>query len=185
MIIGITGRKRAGKNLASKLIITHSKTMFIERSFAYDLKKIVSILTGLDAHTEHFKTMNIPLWNITGREFFQKLGTNVVRRLNKNTWLYSLLRKYDGTNWIISDVRFPNEADAIKKEQGIILRIRRPSVEPKKNLISFIRRLFRIGEENHKSETSMLKYKVDYEIVAKNALVLEKEIKIFIKTFKL
>jgi hypothetical protein len=33
-------------------------------------------------------------------------------------------------NWIITDTRFPNEADAIKNAGGILIRVERPGVKP-------------------------------------------------------
>ena len=34
------------------------------------------------------------------------------------------------SNWIITDTRFPNEAEAIKKAGGIVIRVNRPGVQP-------------------------------------------------------
>lgn len=47
-------------------------------------------------------------------------------------------------NWIITDVRFPNEAEAIKKRSGIIIRVNRPGMPE---------------GDNHPSETSLDDYK--------------------------
>ena len=52
-------------------------------------------------------------------------------------------------NWIITDTRFPNEAQAIKDRGGIIIRIDRPGVKP---------------INNHPSEIGLDDWKFDYKI---------------------
>lgn len=54
-------------------------------------------------------------------------------------------------NWIITDVRFPNEAQAIKDRGGIMIRIERPGVES------------HCGGQ-HPSETALDNYNFDYVI---------------------
>lgn len=53
-------------------------------------------------------------------------------------------------NWIITDTRFPNEAEAIKKKKGIIIRVERPGIKP---------------INAHPSETGLDSWKFDYKIV--------------------
>ncbi len=52
-------------------------------------------------------------------------------------------------NWIITDTRFPNEAEAIKKAGGIVIRVDRPGVKP---------------INDHPSEIGLDKWKFDYKI---------------------
>lgn len=81
------------------------------------------------------------------RELLQDLGTNVCRKIHEDFWINSLfvdykklIRNIDWStqkkankclseakypNWIITDVRFPNEAKAIKDRGGIIIRVNR------------------------------------------------------------
>lgn len=58
------------------------------------------------------------------------------------------LEKYP--NWIITDVRFPNEAKSIKDRSGIVIRVNRGDKKPSENL--------------HESETALDDYKFDYVI---------------------
>lgn len=87
---------------------------------------------------------------MTVRDFLQKLGTEAIRdSLHENTWVNATMIDYkkessecgiskigtivncvDYPNWIITDTRFPNEAEAIKKAGGIVIRINRPGVQP-------------------------------------------------------
>lgn len=82
---------------------------------------------------------------MTVREFLQKLGTDGLRDgLHENTWVNALMADYKPgsffpnvpaedhaklPNWIITDTRFPNEAEAIKKAGGIIIRVDRPGIK--------------------------------------------------------
>lgn len=70
------------------------------------------------------------LWEreYTPRDLMQIIGTEFFRnQLHPNTWINAVLKDYrpDISNWIISDVRFINEAEAIKDRGGFIIRITR------------------------------------------------------------
>lgn len=107
---------------------------------------------------------------MTVREFLQKLGTEAMRDgLHTNVWVNALFAdykaivtepaKFGGTaigeypNWIITDMRFPNEMEAVVKRNGITIRVTRPAKKGKNTA-----RL-------HPSETSLDKAKFDYEII--------------------
>lgn len=85
---------------------------------------------------------------ITVRKFLQKFGTEVGRSIDNDLWVKALFQDYvinqypeyattdDGRriaigmntiepNWIIPDVRFWNEAEAIRKRKGILIRVER------------------------------------------------------------
>lgn len=79
---------------------------------------------------------------MTYRELLQKLGTEAMReRLHTNVWVNALFADYkperiilpddptfikeDFPNWIITDVRFPNEAQAVRDRGGVLIRINR------------------------------------------------------------
>lgn len=113
--------------------------------------------------TEQFVPMTV-------RDFLQKLGTDGLRDgLHENVWVNALMSDYipddvqwaDGPlggyepgtefpNWIITDTRFPNEAEAIRKKDGILIRVERPGVKP---------------VNNHPSEVSLDKYNFDHTII--------------------
>lgn len=100
--------------------------------------------------------------SMTVREFLQKLGTDGLRNgLHENTWVNALMCDYIGMydldtdrttypNWVITDTRFPNEAQAIKDAGGIIIRVDRPGVS---------------ATNDHPSETSLDDWKFDYKIM--------------------
>lgn len=86
--------------------------------------------------------------HVTPRLLLQSIGTDIVRVINPNIWINSLFQYYTISdlalakmrrkgfapissllalpNWIITDVRFPNEAKAIKDKTGLLIRVNRP-----------------------------------------------------------
>jgi hypothetical protein len=101
-------------------------------------------------------------WKRTYRELLQEVGTEVFReRFGQDIWVNVLLSRYKQPgytyypNWFIPDVRFVNEVEAIKKANGIVIRINR-------------------GERtsNHPSEASLDNYK-DFDAIVENSGTLE------------
>lgn len=117
--------------------------------------------------------VTIPL-SITVREFLQNLGTDAIRNnLHSNAWVNALMADYleqdkvesigdymslttPASKWIITDVRFPNEAQAIKDRGGVIVRIDRPGIAP---------------VNAHPSETALDNWTFDYKIANVSDLV--------------
>jgi hypothetical protein len=157
MIIGISGYSGSGKDLVGTIIQEISLNKWHIKKWAGKLKTIASILTGIPVENfedqEFKKTLLGPEWGtvkdiplngvpvfadiqfnslMTVRDFLQKLGTDAIRDgLHENTWVNATLADYTTeSNWIITDTRFPNEAEAIKKAGGIVVRINRPGVQP-------------------------------------------------------
>ena len=114
---------------------------------------------------------------MTVREFLQKLGTEAMRDgLHTNVWVNALFSDYNTDSfkesqdfvkkmpieemiikrnnfeyhpsWCITDMRFPNEYDAIKNKNGIVIRINRP----------------RVSVNDHSSEKALDNFKFDYVI---------------------
>jgi len=157
MIIGISGYSGSGKDLVGTIIQEISLNKWHIKKWAGKLKTIASILTGIPVENfedqEFKKTLLGPEWGtvkdiplngvpvfadmqfnslMTVRDFLQKLGTEAIRdSLHENTWVNATMVDYTAeSNWIITDTRFPNEAEAIKKAGGIVVRINRPGVQP-------------------------------------------------------
>ena len=122
------------------------------KKFAGKLKQIASILTGIPAENfedQEFKKLDMsPEWGMTYREFFQNLGTEAMRDgLHANVWMNALFADYKEEfisggignfhdprpsyksigfpNWIITDMRFLNELEAVKDRGGISIRVNR------------------------------------------------------------
>lgn len=149
--------------------------------FAGKLKQIASILTGAtleQLEDQDFKKQEMdPEWGITYRELLQKLGTEAMRNgLHENVWVNALFADYINApqvgfgitedndykypNWIITDMRFPNEMDAVKAKGGITIRVNGMYVRQGDGKAT--RTYSETGE--HPSETALDNHKFDYVI---------------------
>ena len=112
----------------------------------------------------------------TIRDVMQVLGTDLLRQgFNNNIHVAATLGSIkENEKVIITDVRFPNELEAIKKRNGITIRINRDLVERTGKLIP--------GPE-HISETALDDAKFDYVIENNGTIeeLIEQVKKILIK----
>lgn len=137
VIIGLIGKIGSGKSTASKIF---SEFGFVEYAFATPIKNIAKIL-GF-THSQVFGTQEQKLelndyWEISGRQFMQLFGTELCQtELPKhipemsNIWcrLFEIyIKENPNVNIIVSDVRFLKEANIIKNNNGILIRIIRDS----------------------------------------------------------
>ena len=112
------------------------QSKFEIKKFAGKLKEVASLLTGIDIEDfedQEFKKLYMsPEWGMTYREFLQKLGTEAMREgLHTNVWVNALfadykppkMSQYNPSNWIITDMRFPNELEAVEERKGITIRV--------------------------------------------------------------
>jgi len=108
----------------------------------------------------------------TVRLLLQTLGTEVGRAIHPNFWVNALFAEYDSIdgwrkvmsteeasdkgiilpNWIITDLRFPNEADAIEQRGGVTIRVNRDNGTRAINI------------NPHFSETALDNYPFNYTI---------------------
>jgi hypothetical protein len=181
MIIGISGKIGSGKDTLS-VVINYladksapdsfnrweqpvEEFTYKNKKYAENLKCMVCFLIGcnrIDLEDREFKEKELgEEWDgLTPRKILQLLGTEAGREIiHPNIWVNSLFADYTtDSNWIITDVRFPNEAQAIKDRGGIVLRIERPG-----------------GESHcggaHASETALDDY--DFDIVINNDGTIE------------
>lgn len=129
MIIGLTGKARSGKDTVREIL---ERTYGFEGySFAGALKKAMCPLFGLDERyvlNEKNKEKPIPCWDeLTLRRAMQLLGTEAMRgTFGDDFWIRRLRRDVYGRRMVvISDVRFDNEAEAIRRWGGAIIEVRR------------------------------------------------------------
>jgi len=142
-----------------------------------DIVCILTGCTRKQLEDEDFKNFKLPKsWNDshginTYRELLQVLGTDCGRKMiHPNIWVNSTMAEYNPIiklntqdpiappslaeekvypNWIITDVRFPNELKAISDKKGIVIRLMRES-DVEGNL--------------HESETALDNAEFDYII---------------------
>ena len=102
----------------------------------------------------------VNLVKLTPRKLLQLLGTEAGRQIiHPNIWVNALFADFENnksdwlsatnSKWIITDVRFPNEAQAIKDRGGILIRINRPQ---------YLDNGLVIRKDEHLSETALDDY---------------------------
>lgn len=154
MIISLSGKRGSGKNTVAELIQQQQSGWQIV-AFADKLKSIASQLTGVDLedmYTQYGKKIFLQEWGMTVGEILQKLGTDAIRNnLHTDAWILATLANYKPSidNIIICDMRFPNEAQAIKDRGGFLIRI---EGDPLKQQGDGTR------DDNHPSETALDDY---------------------------
>lgn len=149
IIIGFTGVARAGKDTAASALVEYSR--FERVSFA---DRVRAVLLGTDPLVPVARNSRISRkfvsyhrlslviaelgWERAKteipevRQLLQRLGTEGVRtHLGPTVWIDAALSVVEpGRRYAVTDVRFNNEAEAIKKLGGEIWRIERPGYGP-------------------------------------------------------
>ena len=141
MIIGICGLIGCGKGTVGDILVENYG--FTKLSFADKLKDGVAtvfnwdraMLEGDTVESREWRETQDDFWTretgrtITPRLVLQEFGTDCMRHgFDDGIWV-SLVKqelvKYPNKNFVIPDVRFPNEANMIKSIHGEVWRVRR------------------------------------------------------------
>lgn len=185
MIIGICGFIGCGKDTAADYLVNFHQ--FKRDSFAAPLKDAVSAVFGWDRDLLEGRTKESREWReqsdewwskrlnktVTPRNVLQLWGTEVCRRAyHDDIWIASLENKLRNTkdNIVISDCRFYNEINAIRKQGGKIIWIKRGitphwyDIAVKANLGDIKARAWLDAENIHASEYSWAGTDFDYII---------------------
>jgi len=141
MIIGFVGFIGSGKDTAADYLVNFHG--FRRDSFASTLKDAVANVFGWDRTMLEGRTKASREWrdqvdtwwanrlsipNLTPRWILQQWGTEVCRKsFHDDIWIASLENKLRSTpdDIVITDVRFPNEINAIHNAGGKVFRIKR------------------------------------------------------------
>jgi hypothetical protein len=139
MIIGIAGFQGSGKDTIADYL--QNIYGFKRDSFAATLKDAVAAVFGWDRELLEGRTTESRTWreqvdpwwserlampNLTPRLVLQKWGTEVARKSwHDDTWIASLENKLNRAHndIVITDVRFPNEIQAVRNAGGIVIRV--------------------------------------------------------------
>ena len=182
MIIGIVGKARSGKDTFAELlaeeIFNISRKRFVLMAYAQELKLRIQRDFDLsydqlwgdqkEVEDRRYKKKHVnnmiagrrdkseiesEYW--TPREIMQFIGTECFRSVDNNFWVKTLFRtisEKEYKNVIITDVRFPEEANAVLDHDGYLIKVTREEKDS-------------IHGEAHASETSMDDYdKFDFVI---------------------
>lgn len=124
-IIGLSGKFGSGKTTFCSHFLSVNPH-YTKESFAESLRKVVAVMLNMDVEfirTTEGKNTFLPKWGKTVGELLQIIGTNCIREKLPDAWVLSLFERFENDSlWIIDDVRFPNEANAIRAAGGIIVR---------------------------------------------------------------
>jgi hypothetical protein len=129
-LIGVTGRAKSGKDTVGKhLVMRHN---FHRMAFADPLKDAMAATFGVaveEFHCERLKDEIEPHWGIT-RRFMLQHGADALRgkfgqSLFVDRWVHGFLKVADTDHVVVTDVRYPAEAEIIRSLGGIIIDIRR------------------------------------------------------------
>jgi hypothetical protein len=156
-IVGFCGYKRSGKGTCAEAL---ADLGYVDVPFAGGLKSMLTAwleyngVENTDLYTDDwYKDHRSRYFN--NKEFrfaMQTLGTEWGRNImGKNFWISGWERKMADLDLVaVSDVRFPDEVDAVRERDGIMIRVRRPKF---------------YNTDNHESEKLMESLKCDYEVV--------------------
>lgn len=168
MIVGVIGKKRAGKDTFATTLV--DELGFVRVAFADRLKEVALAIdpivpprTGsVTVSAETASTWGLPrLSEVVAREGWEEAKENPeVRRLLQETgvairsirsdfWIRAALdpTEYSANDFVVTDVRFPNEAEAIERAGGFTVRVTRPGMT---------------HDDEHVSETALDDYAADF-----------------------
>ena len=141
-IIGLAGRKGVGKDAAANYLALRGW-------------KRIALATPMKLAVAE-NDSDILKCNQQPRQIWQQVGTEIGRTIDPELWIELLLArmvagyKFRGVaRWAVSDVRFPNEAEAIQQWGGKVIEVRRTAAD---------------ATDTHASETSVAQIKADWII---------------------
>jgi len=179
MIIGVSGKARAGKDVLAEFVIEAFKSEYSREfhhiAFATELKNMCKFQFALDDDQlwgdkkeiadnrfprdkwKHLDGGTMIYW--TPREIMQEVGA-FYRKIKHDFWIITLrkwmeeLERRGCKDYIITDARHVNEAEFIKKKQGFFIKIIREAEN-------------KIHGVDHESETGLDAYE-DFDMIIEN-----------------
>lgn len=125
MIIGLHGDAGAGKDTVGGMLVGRG---FEAVSFADPIYRAASVITGMtmqEMKDREKKEAPIPWLGKSPRQILQTLGTEWGRQMiHEDIWIMLCMNRCFGVaNVVITDVRFDNEAEAIRQNGGVLVKI--------------------------------------------------------------
>jgi hypothetical protein len=170
LLFGLCGLIGAGKDTVADLLVQHYG--FQKLSFAGPIKDVVSILfqwprDRLEGSTEEDRTWRETIdasWSsllcmeITPRKMLQMIGTNMFRQvLSPHFWtsvMESKLNELQCDRIVITDCRFLEEIELLRKFSGTVIRVERQTPSWKADWLRYVEAL-----ENNKSSDEIAEQK--------------------------
>lgn len=138
-ILALTGYAQSGKDTVAEILVANHG--FTRISFADPIREAVYALNpivtpGSDVRVRNLVDLlgwdNVKVQYPEIRRLLQVFGTEVAREQWSDTfWIDLAFSKMEPHKaYVITDCRFPNEAEAIRAHDGKIWRVNRPGVGP-------------------------------------------------------
>lgn len=154
MIIGLSGYAQSGKDTVAQILVDNygfTRIAFADkiRDFLYEVNPMVGCSpSGYLKDLVDLKGWDSAKQEPQVRRLLQDLGVGARKMFGEDFWINQALKDTNfGDLYVITDVRFINEADAIKLSAGQVWRVTRPGVT---------------AVNAHVSETQMDDYPVDH-----------------------
>lgn len=141
MLIGFHGKARSGKDTAADVLV--NKFDFTRYGLADPIKQGAAAMFGWNEEHGYgdLKEVVDPFYQFSPRKVYQLLGTEFGREmLRDDIWLKVAEKFVKGNkHTVISDIRFENEAEWVRQQGGLVIRIVRDGLDT-------------VGIEGHASE---------------------------------
>ena len=134
MLIGLGHTARVGKDTCGALLAKHHGYQVI--AFADALRELVyhtdpavrSIVDriGWDEGKQAYPDLV--------RKALIDVGNHARRILGEDVWIQAAFNRIESDRAVITDVRYPNEVQAVKDHGGIVVKVTRPGCEPLPNV---------------------------------------------------
>jgi dephospho-CoA kinase len=144
MIIGLTGYAQSGKDTVASLLVEHYG--YTRVAFADKIRELLHEMNPLIGLTRLNDIVNEYGWDIAKqnpevRSLLQNLGVGARTLFGTNFWVHEAMKTMlnapkPDLKYVVTDVRFFNEADMIKANNGQIWRVTRPGVGPVNSHVS-------------------------------------------------
>lgn len=165
-IIAVCGGKGHGKSTIGKHM-----PGFVQMGFADSLKDVVALLYGYSREmlagetieSRNIREMMDPTWSrafgygVTPRQTLQNVGCMFRDHIHPEFWCHTLAQRISssGSDVVVTDMRFPNEAEFLRKWYGkqsvMVIHVVRPGLSDPPDL--------------HISETSHNQIFADFEVI--------------------
>jgi energy-coupling factor transporter ATP-binding protein EcfA2 len=174
-LVGIIGPKQSGKTTVFNYLNTLGYSQY---AFADPIKRGLQEMFGFTNEqlwgSEEQKEAVDEYWGISARRMMKLVGTELFQfdihkytqpgefDFNRKVWVYKFKKWYNSEiaknpdlKLVVTDMRFPHEAKAIKDMGGLIIKIDRPSIK---------------RTDTHASETEYQIVKEDIKIINDSTL---------------
>lgn len=130
-LVAFTGKRGHGKTTAARELMVRG---YEHICFADPLREVATRVYGVTAEEMAdpvLKETVLRRWPFKSpRDILQRIGTDMFRSYVENTWVMAFKLACDKAAGVVcSDLRFPNEADHVRSEGGLIIKV----VDPRKD----------------------------------------------------